>query len=233
MPTFLQPVELPEKCFLQEVLYWVAFQRLPIAIDSDGEEFRETVDIVEEYDIKMPDRFLQDDECARANIPSDPRLAALISNRTMIDVKSFDRLMLSGREYDDETRKVIESQRQEVVQFQKEYEEWKLKYEVAIEYPASEIFIALKKGELRAKGQNYADLNFDEEFGPEFQAPPVLDIPPSFWSLKGIDFDASAAKTDHDHYYHIFAVQKMCLLNFPERSANRSTEWKGSGLHFC
>jgi hypothetical protein len=31
MPTFLQPVELPEKCFLQEVLYWAAFNacRLP------------------------------------------------------------------------------------------------------------------------------------------------------------------------------------------------------------
>ena len=178
---------------------------MPIAIESDGEEFRETVDIVEEYDIKMPDRFLQDDECARANIPSDPRLAALISNRTMVDVKSFDRLMLSGREYDDETRKVIESQRQEVVQFQTEYEEWKLKYEAAIEYPASEIFIALKKGELRAKGQNYADLNFDEVVKLRRRR---LDIPASFWSLKGIDFEASAAKTDHDHYYHIFMYRR-------------------------
>jgi hypothetical protein len=121
MPTFLQLVELPEKCFLQEVLYWVAFQRLPIAIDSDGKEFRETED-VGDYDIQMPDRYLQADECARANIPPDPRVAALISNRTMMDLKSFDRLMLSGRDYDDETRNVIESQRQEVVQFQKEYE---------------------------------------------------------------------------------------------------------------
>ena len=112
---FFQPVELPEKCFLQEVLYWVAFQRLPIADrNSDGNELRETADIVEEYDIQMPNRFLQDDECARANIPSDPRLAASINYRPMINAETFDRLMLSGREYDDETRKRIESQRQEV-----------------------------------------------------------------------------------------------------------------------
>jgi hypothetical protein len=217
VPTFLQPVELPEKCFLQEVLYWVAFQRLPIADrDSDGNELRETADIVEEYDIKMPDRFLQDDECARANIPSDPRLAALISYRPMINVETFDRLMLSGSEYDYETRKRIESQRQEVIQFQTEYEEFKLKYEAAIEYPASQILIALKKGELKAKGRNYADLNFNEEFGvPAFYSAPILDIPPSFWSLKGIDFDASAARNDHDHYYHIFCRTEDVLAQFP------------------
>ena len=33
----------------------------------------------------------------------------------------------------------MEGQRQEVVQFQTEYEEWKLKYEAAIRCPASEI----------------------------------------------------------------------------------------------
>ena len=214
MRTFLQPVELPEKCFLQEVLYWVAFQRLPIAIDLDGKEFRETED-VGDYDIQMPDRYLQADECARADIPPDPQLAALIGNRTMMDLKSFDRLMLSGRDYDDETRKVIESQRQEVVQFQKEYEEWKLKYAAAIEYPASKIFVALKSGNLRAKGQNFAELDFDVEFGPEFHAPPVLDIPASFWSLSGIDFDASAAKNGRNHYYHIFCRTEDVLAKFP------------------
>ena len=28
---FLRPAELAEKCFLHEVLYWLAFARLPIA----------------------------------------------------------------------------------------------------------------------------------------------------------------------------------------------------------
>jgi hypothetical protein len=110
---------------------------------------------------------------------------------------------------------VIESQRQEVVQFQREYEKWKLKYAAAVEYPASIIYVALKSGNLEAKGQNYADLDFDVEFGPNFHAPPVLDIPASFWSLSGIDFDASATKNDHDHYYHIFCRTEDMLAKFP------------------
>ena len=30
-------------------------------------------------------------------------------------------------------------------------------------------------------------LQFSTKLVPEFQAPPVLDIPASFWSLKGMD----------------------------------------------
>jgi hypothetical protein len=40
MPTFLQAVELPNRCFLQEVLFWVAFQRLPIAQYTEGKDLR-------------------------------------------------------------------------------------------------------------------------------------------------------------------------------------------------
>jgi hypothetical protein len=32
---FLQAVDVPEKCFLQEVLFWVAVQRLPEATSLD------------------------------------------------------------------------------------------------------------------------------------------------------------------------------------------------------
>ncbi len=40
MPTFLQPVALPERCYLEEVLYWVAFQRLPVvAFTYDGQDY--------------------------------------------------------------------------------------------------------------------------------------------------------------------------------------------------
>jgi hypothetical protein len=46
MPTFLQPVTVPERCFLSEVLLWAAFQRLPIASYTlDGKEIRETDEI--------------------------------------------------------------------------------------------------------------------------------------------------------------------------------------------
>jgi len=68
MPTFLQPVELPERCFLSEVLLWVAFQRLPVALYTyDGKEVRET-DEVGDYKIDVADSVLSDDETKRAGI---------------------------------------------------------------------------------------------------------------------------------------------------------------------
>ena len=57
MPTFLQAVELPQRCFLQEVLLWVAFQRLPIATyDHEGVELRESESReINNYSAEHPD----------------------------------------------------------------------------------------------------------------------------------------------------------------------------------
>jgi hypothetical protein len=61
MPTFLQPVDLPKRCFLFEVLLWVAFQRLPVAsYTQDGKEIRET-DEVGDYEIDVTDSVLSDE----------------------------------------------------------------------------------------------------------------------------------------------------------------------------
>jgi hypothetical protein len=83
--TFLQRVDVPEICFLQEVPFWVAFRRLPIAIyDLDGNEKRSGSDIggvaVELVDI---DDWLNDEECASANIAPDPRYAAAVQGITL------------------------------------------------------------------------------------------------------------------------------------------------------
>ena len=71
MPTFLQPVVPAKRCFLFEVLLWVAFQRLPIVLGytDDGKEIRET-DEVGDYEVKAIDRVLSDDETKRVGIPA-------------------------------------------------------------------------------------------------------------------------------------------------------------------
>jgi hypothetical protein len=72
MPTFLQAVNIPEWCFLQEVLYWVAFQRLPIAYyKSDARDIRETAE-VGEFAVGVHDDFFTEEETVRAGIPTDP-----------------------------------------------------------------------------------------------------------------------------------------------------------------
>jgi hypothetical protein len=46
MSIYFQAVQIPERCYLGEVLLWVAFQRLPIALyDLEGVEIRETTEV--------------------------------------------------------------------------------------------------------------------------------------------------------------------------------------------
>jgi len=46
MPIYLQPIALPDRCYLEEVLYWVAFQRLPVTgFYDDGQEIRQSDDM--------------------------------------------------------------------------------------------------------------------------------------------------------------------------------------------
>jgi hypothetical protein len=57
MPIFLQPVEVPERCYLGEALLWVAFQRLPTASYTvDGKEIRDT-DEIGGYAVEVFDSF--------------------------------------------------------------------------------------------------------------------------------------------------------------------------------
>jgi hypothetical protein len=68
LPTFLQPAELPERCYLEEVLYWVAFQRLPVAgYNYDGQEIRQSDEMG--YAPGIVETELADEETKRAGIP--------------------------------------------------------------------------------------------------------------------------------------------------------------------
>jgi hypothetical protein len=212
--TFLQRVDVPEICFLQEVLYWVAFRRLPVALyDLDGNEIRNGTDIGG-YAVELGDigDWLEDEECASANIPPDPRYTAAIEGKTDLSVEDYDEL-LAGMEINNPRWGRLNKERNEAVAL----ESWLLQYQDAIEYPASKIFVALKDGRLKAKGRLLpedvdTDLS-DEDF--DIYDLPVVEIPTAFWSLKGIDFEESAAANDHSRYCHIRCRSDEVFSVFP------------------
>jgi hypothetical protein len=77
---FLQEVKLPEKCLLNEVLLWVAFRRIPIAMISpeEGKEVRDAEEDMFTYggytgDLPDSGAYLEDCECASVGLPPDPR----------------------------------------------------------------------------------------------------------------------------------------------------------------
>jgi hypothetical protein len=238
MPTFLQSVELPERCFLQEVLFWVAFQRLPLAhyyTNNDGQEFR-TSNEVGEYAIDFVDEYLSDDETARAGIPRDPRWPLHADETVTLPVATYDEV-LANPGIHPEDRAQLEYEREQAQEYQRDVEAWRLHYNRAVEYPASQIFVALKSGTLRARGRLLPALEattaltvLKADGRNVFDVAPT-DIPPAFWSLQGIDFTASVARNDSDHYCHVSLRTEDVLSVFPgERQEVVGVERIGSTL---
>ena len=241
MPTFLQPVPIPDRCFLFEVLLWVAFARLPLAeSDPEGEDFRESPEYREEglegYPVKVIDDYVFETECERARIPIDPRWKAVLEDNHHSSVKFYDEF-LKHEDLLPDQRERLTRERQEALEFEEAVKTWKVEYKRAVEYPASLIFVALKDGSLPAFGRllPFRDLKravrklareeldlFDIERTP---------IPPSFWTLQGIDFEGSCAVNHEANYCHITCSLEDVLSRFPgERQPAKGIEKIGDSF---
>ncbi len=239
MPTYLQIVSIPERCFLQEILRWLTFQRLPTSsYDAEGVEIHESREIYE-YAADHPDigdEYFTEDECKRAGIPPDPHLRGFLEGESSLPPDSYDKI-LATFDSADPRRDQLEREKQDAIFFQAECKAWKSKYEEAVEYPASRIFVALRSGNLTAQGRllpatdlekamEILDEQDNEIFGIE-----LSDIPPTFWSLKGIDFEKSSAFNEVAHYCHITCVTREVLALFPgEREAVGSVDRVGDSF---
>jgi hypothetical protein len=196
MPVFLQPVDVPQRCFLGEVLLWVAFQRLPLSLyDHEGSEVRDTTEAggLEAENIEWE---ITEEEAKRAGIPPDPKYLALVEDRSTLLPSFYDKLL---KQYDPapEERLRIEEERASAAVFERECEAWQVHYQRAIEYPASRIFVALKGGQLASTGRLLPGGNMNEASDllqdKDVFDFPVVSIPAAFWRLSGIDFKASTA----------------------------------------
>jgi hypothetical protein len=205
---FLQEVRLPQTCLLNQVLLWVAFQRLPVEgppIDDSQEitDFDYEVLAGAGYACDVIDYwhfYLEDGECAAAGLPPDPRQAALLEGR-----------IIERGEVDEEL---------EQEELEQALEGWMPRYQAAIEFPASRIFVALKEGKLAASGKLLPDPDVDkalqvlEERGEQIYDLPVVAIPRRFWSLRGIDWASHAARNDQEHYCWIHFKTDDVLKTF-------------------
>jgi hypothetical protein len=222
MPIYLQAVDIPERCYLDEVLLWVAFQRLPTVLyDDRGQEVRETTEagglIIEEF----PYWEISEEETKRANIPPDPTFLALIQDKTTLPPVFFDDLLKRYGDPEPDERAHIVQKRAEAEIYQRECAAWQPYFEQAIEYPASCIFVALKGGKLGATGRLLPGRNMGEAHEClEREDKDVFDfsveeIPASFWSLSGMDFKSSAAGNGLNYYCHVGCRTADVLSLFP------------------
>ena len=223
-------------CMLNEVLLWVTFRRLPVAIRSpeEGREVREAErDMAAHYgytghagytgDLSDWESFLEDGECAAVGLPPDPRMAALREEEKYATGNWEDE-----NEVEDEDASELDKEDWKpnwdydpAVELKREMEAWTPKYQSAIEYPASRIYVALREGRLAASGKLLPDHDRDKALAIlESQDKDIcdldtFDIPASFWSLQGIDWWSNAARNDQEHYCWIRCRTEQVLKIFP------------------
>jgi hypothetical protein len=220
MTVYLQSVELPGRCFLHEVLLWVAFQRLPVAMyDGRGEEIRDSTDIGN-YAIEVADAVFDEAECRRVGIPLDPEYKALFEDTPRLE-PSFYYDLLQRYRHDEIQQEELERQTDLAVQHYAACAAWQAHYLKAIEYPASQIFVALRGGRLEATGRLLPAAGKQEALaildanGQDIYKLPRTRIPETFWTLQGIDFEASAAWNETVHYCHISLITAEVISAFP------------------
>src|SRR5262245_51405669 len=121
---FLQCVELPEFCLLQEALYWVAFRRVPV------------------YWVGFGHGFLEDEECERAGLPPDPRgnydwalSVMLLDDLAAIKARAENQDVEASEQDESANKEALV----EAAKLHKELSEWKPKFERAIELAQAEI----------------------------------------------------------------------------------------------
>jgi len=232
MRVYLQATALPDRCFLHEVLLWVAFGRLPIVMfNNDGKELRDSTDLGG-YVAEVAHPSLDDEECRRASIPSDPSYTALIEDRSMLE-PGFYRDLLIKFQHDEEQQEELARQEELAIKFAEECAGWKGHYLKAIEYPASQIFVALRSGRFEAKGRllpkpsKTEALTILDEQGRDIYDLAPSTIPADFWTLSGIDFESSAAWNGEAHYCHITLMTEELLSIFPGERTTTSVEQVG------
>jgi hypothetical protein len=218
-PTYLQPVALDPICFLQEVLYWVAFGRLPIIDPSRNFA-------IEGYETDLPQANgeLMDEECDRVDLPRDPRgyydwaFGVMLSDQ-IEEITTFRESVETETAQDESGTK--EHASREVEKLHAEMMEWKPKFERVIELPASEVYAMLRKGRLTSKGVRLPDpdvavsLKMLAEQNKQLGELEPVAIPKDFWSLPNIYWEISAARNETEHYCHIYCPTDELMSLFP------------------
>lgn len=225
---------LSEICFLDEVLYWVAFQRLPFAwTDLDGDDFRDYG--MSGYEVDCADYKLSEDECKRTGLPQDPRM----SFDWAFGVKPHDTLetitaqATRGAEKSDENDTELRKAQDEAVKLYKELESWHPQYRRTMELPAAKVYVALKEGTLSAKGILLPHIDPDKALdamakeGQDLADATSVEIPREFWSLREIFWEQSAARNENQHYCQIFCNTESLLSVFPLKNLMQGMKVSG------
>jgi hypothetical protein len=212
---WFEPVSLLSRCSLNEGLLWVWAERVPVS-----NIYRET----NVFD------SLQDWECELLKIPPAPEgigRGAQYRTEERVKRKIFGKMTKDAREY-------------HLLKGMEEAEaarRWLPLVTAAMELPATELFLRLRRGEIEAMGKLLPDgseiIDFLESQNRysrgDFDDLVDSVIPQDFWTMPGIDW-VSNALTAHDQCYCDVSMPVEALLRlFPgQRTRIDAAEFVGN-----
>jgi len=151
--------------------------------------------------------------------PPDPHFHHLL-DESPNPLKNYDYLEPQYG-HEETMRRIKEAMDQKQADYVLACMEWQPHYDRATEYAASQIFLALRDGRLRASGRLLPSVNVDEAVATLTAEEryvgdlPLTDIPRAFWSLRGIHFDISATQNSEAYYCHVMLRTDDLLTAFP------------------
>jgi hypothetical protein len=213
--SWFEPVSLLSRCSLNEGLLWVWADRVPVS-----NVYRE----------KNVFDSLQDWECERLNIPSVPegvRRAAQYLTEERLRRREFG--PKDAREY--HVKKGLEEAAA--------VRQWLPIVTAAMELPATELFLRVRRGEIEAQGKllpagvEIIDFLEDQNSYGRSDFDDLVDmvIPHGFWTMSGIDWLSNAVTAHGKCYCDVSMSVETLMRQFPgERTPVDVAEFVGDFL---
>jgi hypothetical protein len=196
----LQPVEMAERCFLHEVLYWLAFKRLPLAQYSlNGDQARFSDEKGDGYGAPASFReAVTSTECALANLPPNPEYLAEVAGRFFYHLDHYDEKLswkLKDEDQAEEHRRLeaYRRERVEAVEYYQRLAEWPGLCDSYLEYFKSRLFVDLREVKIQGSaieipGRNEEEVNaYMEAQNVKLTDQPVVKVPHDSWIFSNID----------------------------------------------
>jgi hypothetical protein len=147
----LQPVEVAEHCYLAEALYWLAFNRLPLArYRYDGSELR----FSREMDLNVSELGqieLSESECIASGLGLHPYIVKEKNGKTFSTVEFYDKIIEVGNWSPDENAQ-FKAERAEAVIYEAEVKLWNENFDSFLEYYKAKLFVELREDKIKASG---------------------------------------------------------------------------------
>jgi hypothetical protein len=223
MLVVLKSFALADVCFINELLYWVALRRLPLAIGHPkeaGQEFR----LSDWCEVDVSDFINQPvtpAECKFAGLPPNPRYRAFNEGTPWVDddeLKGLDKIIncTSGEGRDGYMR-----WRAEALAERKAISDWDGRFRDYLEYHKSKISIALRDGTIcaygiRIKGSSWEDIKNNIASDPHLlSSSEQSEIPNTEGVFSKIDWDKGILYGSEFSYSWVYFDVEEMLSVYP------------------